>query len=145
MLTAEGRVETDRSSRYLIQLCRHVEQVAEANPRMQARVEWSEDRGTISFEWGGRCTLRAYPDVLTLRAEAPDEESLQLVEQRVADRLERFGRHDRLRVVWSPPQGQGEQPPSRPSHAPEETSRRPSAGMHGDPEHPDHKGGLAHE
>jgi hypothetical protein len=58
----------------------------------------------ISFGWG-RCTLRADPGVLSLRAEAPDEERLQQLQQRVADRLEQVGRRDRLTVTWTPPHG----------------------------------------
>ena len=65
MLVAEAKVETERSSRYLVQLCRHVDAVARAQPQMQAHVEWSDDRGVISFDWG-RCMLRAVPGVLTL-------------------------------------------------------------------------------
>ena len=102
MLIAEARVETERSSRYLVQLCRHVDLVAQAHPQMQAHVEWSDDRGVISFGWG-RCTLRAEPGVLILRAEAPDEESLHQLEQRVADRLEQVGRRDHLTVTWPAP------------------------------------------
>jgi hypothetical protein len=109
MLVAEARVATERSRRYLVQLCRHVDFVAKANPQMQAHVEWSDNSGVISFGWG-RCTLRADPGVLSLRAEAPDEESLQQLEQRVADRLEQVGRRDRLTVTWTPPEGAGEQP-----------------------------------
>jgi len=60
----------------------------------------------ISFDWG-RCTLRADPGVLTLRAEAPDEESLYRLEQRIADRLQQVGRRDRLTVTWTPPRGAG--------------------------------------
>jgi hypothetical protein len=71
MLTAEGRVETERPSRYLVQLCRHLNLVARQHPQVQAQVDWSEDRGVISLAWG-RCTLRAEVGVLTLRAEAPD-------------------------------------------------------------------------
>lgn len=104
MLIAEASVATGRPSRYLVQLCRHVDLVAQAQPEMQAQVEWSDDRGMISFG-SGRCTLRAVPGVLTLRAEAADEESLRQLEQRVADRLERIGRRDRLTVTWTPPQG----------------------------------------
>ncbi len=118
MLIAEAHVETERSSRYLEQLCRHVNLVAQRHPQMQAQVEWSEDRGVISFG-GGRCTLRADPGVLTLRAEAPDEESLHQLEQRVAGRLEQVGRRDRLTVTWSPPKGLAEKPPRRPPHATE--------------------------
>jgi hypothetical protein len=110
MLIAEARVETERPSRYLVQLCRHVSKAAQAHPQMQARVEWSDDLGMISFGWG-RCTLRADPGVLTLRAEAPDEDDLRRVEHRVADRLERFGRRDQLTVTWTPPQD-AEEPPA---------------------------------
>jgi hypothetical protein len=117
MLIAEARVETERSSRYLVRLCRHVNKAAHRHPQMKAHVEWSDDRGVISFGWG-RCTLRADPGVLTLRAEAPDEEGLRRVEQRVADRLERFGRRDQLTVTWTPPQGAEEQYVADPPHYP---------------------------
>jgi hypothetical protein len=102
MLVAEGRVETERASRYLVQLCRHIHLAAQQNPRMQAQVDWSDDRGVISFGWG-RCTLRADPGALTLRAEAPDEERLHQLQQRVTDRLQQIGRRDRLTVTWTPP------------------------------------------
>jgi hypothetical protein len=118
MLTAEARVNTERSTRYLVQLCRHVHLVAQRHPQLQAHVEWSDDRGVISFGWG-RCTLRADPGVLTLRAEAPDEERLHQLQQRVADRLEQVGRRDRLTVTWTPPRGAGAQPPSQPVGATE--------------------------
>jgi hypothetical protein len=120
MLIAEARVETDRPSRYLDQLCRHVNKATRASPGMQAHVEWSDDRGEIRFTWG-RCTLRAGPGVLTLRAEAADEESLRRIQQRVADRLERFGRHDRLAVTWTPLQAADEFPIQPPDQAEEAT------------------------
>jgi hypothetical protein len=100
MLIAEARVETERSSRYLVQLCRHIHKAAQAHPHMRAHVEWTDDRGVIDFGWG-RCSLRALPGVLELRAEAPDEESLQRIEQRVADRIEQVGGRDRLTVTWT--------------------------------------------
>jgi hypothetical protein len=81
MLIAEAHVETERSSRYLVQLCRHFNDEAQAHPEAQVHVEWSDDRGVASFGWG-RCTLRADPGALTLRAEAPDEENLQRVRYR---------------------------------------------------------------
>lgn len=122
MLIAEARVVTERSGRYLVQLCQHLNKAARRNPQMQARVEWSDDRGQISFGWG-RCTLRADPGVLTLRAEAADEEHLHQLEQRIADRLEQVGRRDRLTVTWAPPQRAGEQPPRRPTGATEANAR----------------------
>jgi hypothetical protein len=107
MLIAEARVETERSSRHLVQLCRHVSKASKSRLQMQAHVKWSDDFGVISFRWG-RCTLRADPGVLTLRAEAPDVESLRRLQHGVADRLERFGRTEHLTVTWTPPQATAE-------------------------------------
>jgi hypothetical protein len=104
MLIAEARVATDRSSRYLGQLCQHVSLVARAHPQMQAHVEWSNDSGVISLGTG-RCTLRADPGVLILRAEAPDEDSLHQLERHLADRLAQVGRRDQLNVTWRQVQG----------------------------------------
>jgi hypothetical protein len=122
MLIAEARVETERSSRYLVQRCQHLDKVAQKNPQLQAHVEWSDDRGQIGFGWG-RCTLRALPGVLTLRAEARDQDTLHQLEQRIGDRLEQVGRRDRLTVTWTSPQGAGEQPPSRRTGATEADER----------------------
>ena len=104
MLTAEAKIPTERASRYLNQLCRHVDKAAHRQPQMQAHVEWSADRGVIDFDWG-RCTLHADPGVLTLRAEASDEEALRRIEHRLADLLERIGRRDGLTVTWTAPSG----------------------------------------
>jgi hypothetical protein len=114
MLVAEAKVETERSSRYLVQLCRHVDAVARAQPQMQAHVEWSDDRGVISFDWG-RCTARAVPGVLTLHVEAADEESLHELEQRVGGRLQQIGRRDHLTVTWTLPEGVDEETPEPPA------------------------------
>jgi hypothetical protein len=85
-----------------------VNKVGQARPQMQAHVEWSGDRGVISFDWG-RCALRADPGVLTLRAEASNEERLHRLEQRIADRLEQIGRRDHLTVTWTQARGTDEQ------------------------------------
>jgi hypothetical protein len=122
LLMAEARVETERSSRYLVQLCRHVSEAAQAHPQMQAHVEWSDDHGKIGFGWG-TCTLRADPGVLTLRVEASDEESLRRVERRVANRLERLGGGDQLTVTWTRPLDAGEQLPGQPSRPPQNDTR----------------------
>jgi hypothetical protein len=109
MPIAEARVETERSSRYLVHLCKHFERKAPEHPEMDVHVEWSDDRGAVSFGWG-RCTLDAGPGLLTLRAEAPDEENLQRVEDLVANLLEAFGKRDHLTVNWTPAHGGGEHP-----------------------------------
>lgn len=120
MLIAEARVETERASRYLVQLCRHVSKAGRAHPQMRAQVEWSDDHGVIGFDWG-RCMLRALPGVLELRAEAPDDESLQRLEQRVADRVEQIGGRDRLTVTWTRLQGPARLPRRLPGPTEEAT------------------------
>jgi hypothetical protein len=47
--------------------------------------------------------MQASPDTLTVRAEAADEENLRRVQDLVAARLGRFGRHDHLTVIWQRP------------------------------------------
>ena len=49
MLIAEASVATERSGRYLVQLCQHISKVGRAYPQLQAHVGWSDDRGQISF------------------------------------------------------------------------------------------------
>jgi hypothetical protein len=120
LLFAEARVETERSSRYLVQLCRHVSKAAGTHPQMRAHVEWSGDRGVIGLD-RGRCVLHALPGVLTLRVEAPDEDTLRRVEQRVGDRLEQIGRRDHLTVTWTPPRARVSGLPSHPPDATEGT------------------------
>jgi hypothetical protein len=122
VLIAEASVATERSSRYLVQLCRHVGLVAQTRPEMQARVEWSDDHGVISFG-SGRCTLRADPGVLYLRAEAPDQKSLHQLEQRVAERLQQAGRRDRLTVTWTKARRAGVESLRRPTGATEDNDR----------------------
>ena len=110
MVATEAHVETERASRYLAQLCRHFSNLrrhdsrrggdhAYARPDVQAQVEWSETHGIVSFGWG-RCTMQADPEALKLRAEAPDDESLQRVEDLVGEHVERFGERDGLKVTW---------------------------------------------
>src|SRR6266700_2908561 len=71
MLTAETHIQTERPSRYLVQLCKHADSInhkilhlhaskAQARPEVQ-HVEWSDTDGTLTFSWG-RCTMQAGPD-----------------------------------------------------------------------------------
>ncbi|SFE42101.1 DUF2218 domain-containing protein [Streptomyces mirabilis] len=76
MLTAEARVETERPSRYLVQLCKHFDDKGRHlghRPRAhngdgdavalremravaaRAEVEWSETEGTAVLPWGAVC------------------------------------------------------------------------------------------
>jgi hypothetical protein len=112
MLIAEAQVQTEQPSRYLVQLCRHAQQIHRVRDRPHTHdggdvqpppevqhVEWSETRGLVSFG-RAQCTIQTTPGTLTLRAEATDEENLQRVQDIVAGDIERFGRRDHLTVNW---------------------------------------------
>ncbi|NRQ31989.1 DUF2218 domain-containing protein [Nonomuraea sp. NN258] len=92
MLTITSRVETDRATRYLVQLCKHFARKVPA--------EWTDEEGTASFDWG-TCVMRADADALSIHVAAPDEEALGRVRYVVTDHLERFGARDNLVVSWS--------------------------------------------
>jgi hypothetical protein len=109
MPTATARIETDRPSRYLIQLCEHANAMAGAQDRTHAgrahhqarvRAEWTGDHGVIHFEPWGRCTLEATATTLLLRAEATGEDDLRRLQDIIAADLGRFGRRDHLTVSW---------------------------------------------
>ncbi|MET7930498.1 DUF2218 domain-containing protein [Streptomyces sp. NPDC005349] len=111
MPTAETRLATDRASRYLVQLCRHLRQM----PRMSHRppggqgkgrvqpevrhVEFTDTHGTVRFA-DGLWTLDATADALTLRVDADDEEALRRLQDAIAARIEKIGRRDGLQAQW---------------------------------------------
>jgi len=136
MLIAEASVSTQRPGRYLVQLCQHLSKIGRGHPQMQVRVDWTDDRGEISFDWG-RCTLRALPGVLELQAEAADEGALRLIQSRIADRLEQIGSRDHLTVTWAPPRPKPAQAADTPPTIGEEGT------AHGDHRMP--HGGHRHE
>lgn len=113
MLTAEATIQSERPSRYILQLCRHAQQVqrlrnrgralhdrGDAQPRPEVEhVEWSDARGRVSFGWG-QCTMQATPTTLALRVEAIDAAKLQWIQDIVASNIERFGRCEHVKVNW---------------------------------------------
>ncbi|MEU2334686.1 DUF2218 domain-containing protein [Streptomyces sp. NPDC013172] len=113
MPTAEAHVPTDRASRYLVQLCRHLSQMHGMRHRPPVghgggqmpfevqRVDYCDTLGTIRFVQG-LCTLRATADMLVLRVEADDEDTLRRLQNGIAGRIEKIGRRDGLAVTWRP-------------------------------------------
>ncbi|MGW1024693.1 DUF2218 domain-containing protein [Streptomyces sp. NPDC002577] len=119
MPTAEAHVETERPSRYLVQLCKHFSNKGRhlgnrpggrhggASPALtpaeirpdQIHVEWSDTHGTLELPWG-RCTLEALPGSLVLRAEAEDAQNLRKLQDLLATHIGRFGRREQLTVDW---------------------------------------------
>jgi hypothetical protein len=107
MPIAEASVPTDRSSRYLVQLCRHADQMRRmrhgGGPRVD-HVEYSETVGVIRFT-DGVVTLQASTDTLTLRIEAADEDGVRRLQDGIANRLRTIGRRDGLTLFWHQAEG----------------------------------------
>jgi hypothetical protein len=134
MPTAEAHLATDRASRYLVQLCRHLGQMNRMSHRplgghgegrtMPAvqHVEFTDTHGTVRFA-DGRWTLHATADTLTLRVDADDEEALRRLQDGIAERIEKIGRRDGLQTHWrrvgtgTPPQAQHDAEGETPENA----------------------------
>jgi hypothetical protein len=91
-LTARADVPTDAPARYAKQLVAH----------LGRRVEWTTE-GPVSTApiGGGTGVVEVGDGVLTLRAQAPDTEALERVQDVLGRHLERFGQRNELVVTWS--------------------------------------------
>jgi hypothetical protein len=143
MPTAEAHIPTERASRYLVQFCRHLGQMSRMRHEPPARhgdgetpptvqhVDYSDTCGVIRFD-EGQFTLQATSDILSLRIDADNEDTLQRLQNGITARLEKIGRRDQLTVTWQlrqTPPGSPEDatdPASAPTSAPETgTAKRP--------------------
>ncbi len=138
MPTAEARIQTDRPSRYLVHLGKHLDNkgrhlghrprphhggdvTASTESHMppdiqpdQIHVAWSDTHGVLSLPWG-RCTMNAEPGALVLRAESEDEAGLRRLQDLLTAHIGRFGRREKLRVEWRRLETT---PAARPTHDP---------------------------
>ena len=91
-LTARADVRTDVPERYAKQLVSH----------LGRRTEWTTAGATSTADIaGGRGFVEVGEGVLTLRATAPDAETLDRVQDVLGRHLERFGQRNELVVVWT--------------------------------------------
>lgn len=114
MPAAEAEIETDRPSRYLVQLCKHAASMngghhgarrhssSAGRGEVDVQAEWSATRGVVTFKPWGRCTLTAESAKLNLCVEANREDDLRRIQEIVASDIDRFGRRDGLKVRWRP-------------------------------------------
>jgi ketosteroid isomerase-like protein len=92
-LTARADVLTEAPARYAKQLVSH----------LGRRLTWTTEGGTSTAQIGEATGVVLVGDgVLTLLAEAPDEESLARVQHVLGSHLERFGQRNELTVRWTP-------------------------------------------
>jgi uncharacterized protein len=90
-LTARADVLTEAPARYAKQLVSH----------LGRRVEFTTEGGTSTAQIGEATAVVLVGDgVLTLQAQAPDEESLERVKHVLGSHLERFGQRNELTVTW---------------------------------------------
>ena len=96
LLSSVAEVPTNAPERYAKQLVSH----------LGRRLTWVTDGGTSHAAIGaGIGTVVVGAGVLTLRAEAPDAETLSRIQHVLGSHLERFGQRNELTVTW-----RGEQP-----------------------------------
>ncbi len=86
-----ARVESERASIYLQQLCKHF---AHKRP-----VEFTPARGQIALG-AGMCRLDATGGTLTIRAEAEDADKLAQLQDVIAKHLERFAFRSPVTLDW---------------------------------------------
>lgn len=114
MVTAQTSVPTERASRYLVQLCEHLQLITTGRigrgrhhqpgkhpdglPDVR-QVDWSDQHATVTFA-NGQVSLDATSHVLSIHVEAPDVEALERIKTLLTTRLETIGRRDELRVSW---------------------------------------------
>jgi 3-hydroxyisobutyrate dehydrogenase-like beta-hydroxyacid dehydrogenase len=92
-LSATADVATDAPARYAKQLVSH----------LGRRLTWQTEGGTSRADIGdGVGTVVVGDGMLTLRAEAPDEETLARIQHVLGSHLERFGQRNELTVAWRP-------------------------------------------
>jgi hypothetical protein len=91
-LTARADVHTEAPGRYAKQLVSH----------LGRKVAFDVDGPASTARFGtGTGTVVVGEGVLTLVAEAPDADSLALVQRVLGGHLERFGQRNELAVTWS--------------------------------------------
>jgi hypothetical protein len=93
MFRSEARVPTASASRYLQQLCKHWAH--------KLTVEFTPEKGRVSFAGDRVAFFELEPCALVLRVEASDEAGLRHTEGIVVNHLRRFAfREDLGDVVW---------------------------------------------
>jgi hypothetical protein len=96
MKHSTAQVESERASIYLQQLCKHFAH--------KLAVEFTPERGMIPFSVG-TCRLEAVGNILTLRAEAEDDERLAQLQDIIARHLLRFAFRAPPEIVWRATEG----------------------------------------
>jgi hypothetical protein len=100
MSAARAVISTGDPSRYLLQVCRHLQSMG-ARTGAAVTVEYTPDHGQIRTP-AGELRLDVSDGSLVAVVRAPTSADLALLEERAASSLERFGHREGLAVSWTP-------------------------------------------
>jgi hypothetical protein len=127
MPTLQAQIQTERASRYLVQLCKHAAAMGSgghtarmhlhapiARREVQVAADWSDTTGTVTFAPWGHCTLAAEEHALTLRIDAADDDGLTRIREVIDRDLQRFSQRDPVTVTWRPGEPAGIAPVQSP-------------------------------
>lgn len=93
MLKSEAHIATPAASKYLQQLCKHWSH--------KFAVVFTPEMGRVPFGENRAATFEATPQMLTLRIEAADDETLTRMQGVVVEHLKRFSfREDLGEIAW---------------------------------------------
>lgn len=93
MPTSQARIPTASASKYLQQLCKHWSHNLE--------VEFTPQKGRVTFDAGRSAFFEAEGETLILRVEVTDAAELERTQNTVINHLKRFAfREDFGVVVW---------------------------------------------
>lgn len=115
MPAAETSIRTDQAAVYLTRLCGHAGKMSTATrrlhhrPRAHAggtppqvqRIQQAGDEATVTLDCG-QWTMHAVPGQLRIRAQAPEHDSLQRIQDLLTARLLRLGHREKLIITWQP-------------------------------------------
>jgi hypothetical protein len=115
MPAAQATISTSRAAAYLTRLCGHAAKMSTAARRLRHRprahaggappqvqhVQHDGDEATVTLDCG-QWTMRAGPGQLRIRAEAPEQASLQRIQDLLTARLLTFARREQLTITWHP-------------------------------------------
>jgi len=121
MPAAQATISTSRAAAYLTRLCGHAGKMSTAavrlhhRPRAHAggappqvlRVQHDGDEATVTLDCG-QWTMHAAPGQLSIRAQAPEQDSLQRIQDLLTTRLLTLARREQLTVTWHPAPDPGE-------------------------------------
>lgn len=134
MVQVSGFVATERASRYLLHMCRHLQQMSRMRHHIPVRhhgavrdvlaVEYAADRAVVRLR-GGSVRLEATAEALQLVIDAEDAKTLQRLQNGLAHRIQTIGRRDQLALTWSIPPAP-RIPDRLPTGSPEVAPRRPA-------------------